>query len=88
MLYEVITIMQATVTTQGLSFFDLAVKGGWIMIPILMLFIVAIYISIERFLAIKKASYEDPGFMNRIKDYILDAKIDSAVNLCKRNNFV
>ncbi|MFB6317736.1 MotA/TolQ/ExbB proton channel family protein [Saccharicrinis sp. FJH54] len=68
----------------GISFFDLALKGGWIMIPIALLFIFALYIFFERFLVIKQKSKVDPGFMNRIKDYISDNKIDSAINLCEQ----
>lgn len=69
----------------GISFFELALKGGWIMIPIALLFVFALYIFFERFLVIKKSSSIDPGFMNRIKDYISDNKIDSAINLCQQN---
>ena len=43
----------------------------------------AVYIFIERLITINKASKEDKSFMNRIKDYILDGKIDSAQKLCR-----
>jgi len=66
-----------------LSFWEMALKGGWIMIPIVILSIVAVYIFFERFLAIKKASQTDINFMNKIKDYIHDDKIDSALALCQ-----
>ena len=66
-----------------LTLLDLAVKGGWVMIPILLLSFVAAYIFIERFYVIRKATQEDQNFMNRIKDYIHDGKIDSAMALCK-----
>ncbi|MBQ1650787.1 MAG: MotA/TolQ/ExbB proton channel family protein, partial [Paludibacteraceae bacterium] len=33
-----------------------------------------------------KASKEDKDFMNRIKDYITDGKIDSATKLCQKTN--
>ncbi|MCF8371236.1 MAG: MotA/TolQ/ExbB proton channel family protein [Bacteroidales bacterium] len=65
------------------SFIDLAIKGGWIMIPIGVLSIIAVYIFIERYFAIKKAAKEDTSFMNNIKEYILEGKVDSAVALCK-----
>ena len=68
----------------SLSLWELALKGGWIMIPIVLLSIIAVYIFIERFIAIKNASKEDTGFMNRIKDYIHDGKIDSAISLCRQ----
>jgi len=66
-----------------LRFWELALKGGWIMIPIIILSIVAVYIFIERYFAIKKASQTDINFMNKIKDYIHDDKIDSALALCQ-----
>lgn len=66
-----------------LSYWDLAIKGGWVMIPIGILSILAVYIFIERYLAIRRASKIDDNFMNRIKDYIHDGKIDSALSLCQ-----
>jgi len=65
------------------SYFDLAIKGGWVMIPIGLLSIIAVYIFIERFMALRNASKIDQNFMNRIKDYIHDGKIDSATALCQ-----
>ncbi|MGM0376183.1 MAG: MotA/TolQ/ExbB proton channel family protein [Bacteroidota bacterium] len=65
---------------------ELVVQGGWIMIPLFLLSFLTIYIFIERFLAIKRASREDKSFMNRIKDYIHDGKIDSALALCQSND--
>lgn len=70
----------------SMSFVELAMKGGWIMIPIALLSVVAVYIFIERWFAIKKASRKDTGFMNSINDYILNGKVDSAIALCKSNN--
>ncbi|MDK2979063.1 MAG: biopolymer transport protein ExbB [Bacteroidales bacterium] len=66
-----------------LSYWELSLKGGWIMIPIVILSIVAVYIFIERYFAIKKASQTDVNFMNKIKDYIHDDKLDSAMALCQ-----
>jgi len=51
-----------------LTLLDLAFKGGWVMIPIILLSFVAAYIFIERFYVIRKATREDQNFMNRIKD--------------------
>ena len=65
------------------SFIDLAIKGGWVMIPIVILSLVAVYILFERWFAIKKAAVVDQNFMNRIRDYIKDGKIDSAKALCQ-----
>jgi len=69
-----------------LTLFDLALKGGWLMIPIVLLSFVAAYIFMERYYVIRKATKEDQNFMNRIKDYIHDGKIDAAMALCKSTN--
>jgi len=71
---------------ETLSFFWLAFRGGIVMIPLLILSIVAIYIFIERYLAISKASKEEYNFMNNIRDFIHEGRIDSAKSLCRNNN--
>ena len=65
---------------------ELSMKGGIIMIPLLLLSILAVYILIERILAIRQAEKEDTTFMDRIKDYIHEGQIDSALNLCRKSN--
>jgi biopolymer transport protein ExbB len=65
------------------SYFDLAIKGGWVMIPIGLLSLVAVYVFVERFMTIRNAEKIDQNFMNRIKDYIHDGKVDSALALCQ-----
>ncbi|MDO4190551.1 MAG: MotA/TolQ/ExbB proton channel family protein [Bacteroidales bacterium] len=69
-----------------MSFFDMALKGGWIMIPLVLMLVLACYIFFERLFVIHGASKEDSSFMNRIKDYIYDGKIESALNLCQATN--
>lgn len=66
-----------------MPFLELAQKGGWLMIPILLLSILAVYIFFERYFAIQRASRIDINFMNRIKDYIHDSKLDAAQALCQ-----
>ncbi len=71
-------------TEVTISVLELIAGGGWyIMVPLGILSVIAIYIFIERFLAIRKVDKEDPTFMNQIKDFIIEGKIDSAKNLCK-----
>jgi biopolymer transport protein ExbB len=69
-----------------INLIELLMQGGWIMIPLFLLSFLAIYIFIERYLAIKRASREDKSFMNRIKDYIHEGSIDSALALCQSHN--
>jgi biopolymer transport protein ExbB len=77
----------ATAEVAEMNYWEMAKKGGpWIMIPLLILSIIAVYIFIERYVAIKKASKEDKTFMDRIKDYIIDGNLDSATKLCQQMN--
>ena len=71
-------------TRMGL--WTLFTKGGWLMWPLLALGGVTIFIFVERFMAIRKASEFDMNFMNRIRDYILDGKVAAAVDLCRKTN--
>lgn len=72
--------------TGGLSFWSLMVKGGLIMIPLGLLSVLAVYIFVERYMAIRKASKYDTNFMNRIREYIHEGKIETALNLCRQND--
>ena len=67
----------------SINLFELLVKGGWIMLVLGILSIIMVAIFIERWVALRKAAKVDTTFMNRIKDYIHDGKIDSALSLCK-----
>ncbi|MBE6211246.1 MAG: MotA/TolQ/ExbB proton channel family protein [Rikenellaceae bacterium] len=73
-------------TVQQMGLWELFNKGGWLMWVLLILGGFTIFIFVERFIAIHKASKLDMHFMNRIRDYIYDGKIDSAVNLCKKTD--
>ncbi|MDR2968048.1 MAG: MotA/TolQ/ExbB proton channel family protein [Tannerellaceae bacterium] len=76
-----------TVPTEAeINIIDLAFKGGWIMIVLLLMSLLAIYIFIQRLIVIRRAGKEDVNFMNRIKDYIHEGKVDSALNLCRSTN--
>jgi len=61
--------------------------GGQIIIAILfVLLAVAMYIYFERFLAIKAASKVDKNFMEQIRDFVSNGKLQSADALCKSKN--
>jgi len=79
------TLTDVVDTTEAhINIIDLAIKGGWIMAVLAVLSIIAIFIFIQRLLIIRRAGKKNEGFMNRIKDYIHDGKIDSALNLCRK----
>lgn len=78
---------EAATTIETLSILELIKGGGWyIMIPLGILSIVAIYIFIERFRAINQVSKADTGFLTDVKNLIKSGKIDEARQLCHRVN--
>lgn len=76
----------APTVEKTMNILDLAMKGGWTMIPIGIMSLIAIYLIIERLIAIGKARREDANFMNNIKDFIINGKIDAAISLCRATN--
>lgn len=74
---------EAQAVPEKMNLWQMTIYGGPIMIILGIMLALAVYIFIERLITINKASKEDKSFMNRIKDYILDGKIDSAQKLCR-----
>lgn len=60
--------------------------GGPIMYVLVAMLFFALYLLIERSITLKSALKEDNTFMNRIRDYIYDGKIDAAVKLCRETD--
>ena len=69
---------------ETLSIIDLAIKGGWLMIVLLLLSLIAIYIFGNKWWMIRKANQIDKHFMNEIRDLIHDGKIKTAIDLCQK----
>ncbi len=76
------------VTQEKLSILKLVLAPAslWIMIPLFIELGMVIYIVIERLLALKNAGRDEQNFMNNIRDFIHNGKIDSAMALCKGND--
>ena len=66
------------------SLIDMAIKGGWLMLVLLLLSIIAIYIFGNKWWMIRKAGNINKNFMNDIHDLIHEGKIKSAIALCQR----
>jgi len=65
------------------SMWSLLAKGGPIMIPLGILFVLVIYFFIERWLVIKKAAAGDDHFMNIIRDHVVNGNVTAARSLAK-----
>lgn len=66
----------------SLSILELAIKGGFMMIPIILSSFVAVYIFVERILTINKANQSPEAFIARIKELVQKGDINGARLLC------
>ena len=82
----VATVAETSVEPEKMNLWTMATYGGPIMIILVLMLAFAVYLLIERSITLKQALKEDNSFMNRIKDYIYDGKIDAAVKLCRESN--
>jgi biopolymer transport protein ExbB len=80
------TTAVAPVTNTSLSIIDLAIAGGWVMIPIGLLSIAAIYLFVERVLVIQKANQDPDALMARVKEMVLRGDINGAKMVCAQND--
>tara|TARA_B100000780_G_scaffold278519_1_gene252294 strand:- start:2639 stop:3325 length:687 start_codon:yes stop_codon:yes gene_type:complete len=88
-LLQVNTAAAATdaVTEVEVNILQLLMEGGWyIMLPLALMSIFAMYVYFERYMAIRRAEKNSPDFMQRLKDYISQGQLPSAKNLCADND--
>ena len=76
----------ASATDKGVNLFDLLTLGGWVMIPLVILFLITIFVFFERLIAIRKASNIDNNFMNIVRDHIVNGNVTAARSFAKNTN--
>jgi biopolymer transport protein ExbB len=84
--HTLLQITEAAPASESINLIDLTLKGGPVMIPLALLSIIAVYLTIERYLTLKKASKLEANFMANIKDLVLNGNIKGAKALCERTN--
>lgn len=73
-------------TTDSVSYLDFLLKGGIMIIPIIILLFFCIYVIVERYLSIKKATRQDENMINDVRIQLKSGKIDNAIMMCGRGN--
>lgn len=73
---------------ERITLWNMAMNGGWIMIILALLLILALYIFIERYLTLSAAlkGQEDNVFMDNIRGYVHEGNLDEARNLAKQTD--
>jgi len=79
-------VTQPTTQDQTISIMELALAGGWLMIPIVLSSFVAIYIFVERIITINKANESPDAFIGKIKELVLKGDINAAKMLCNQHD--
>ncbi len=69
---------------ESISLFELISKGGWTMFPLFLLSVGAVYIFVDRFLVIMKASKDPGAFMETIRDKMLKGDVSGALATCEQ----
>jgi biopolymer transport protein ExbB len=70
------------------NYFQLLMKGGWVMLPLFLLFFLAIYMFIERWVTINGLGKVDSAWFTRISEMIADKKFDKAIKFCNEKTSV
>jgi len=65
---------------------EIGLIGHIVLAVILVLSIIAVYIFVERYFKIKKAGEVPENFMNNIRDFVVNGKVDAAKDLCKQTD--
>ena len=66
------------------SLLEMAAKGGWLMLVLLALSIIAIYVFGKKWWMIRKAGIIDKNFLKDIHAFLHENKIKSATELCQK----
>jgi biopolymer transport protein ExbB len=83
---KVVTAMGDKNMDGHMSAWELLQMGGWIMIPLAIMLVLAIYVTIERSIAIRNASRIDENFMNIVRDHIVSGNVVAARSFAKNTN--
>ncbi len=81
-LAQIDTVGIGSTEQEGISILDLMLKGGFMMVPLLVLSIIAVSIFIERMLSIRGASKIPNQFIDNIKNLVTNGDINGARLLC------
>ena len=76
----------AETVQENLNVLELAMKGGWIMIVLVVLSLIGMYIFFERYSVLRKAGSKNPLLLERLNDNIRENDFKSAIRYCNRLN--
>ncbi|MBD0298465.1 MAG: MotA/TolQ/ExbB proton channel family protein [Flavisolibacter sp.] len=69
-----------------ISLGELLTMGGWLMLPLILLFLITVFVFVERYIAIRRASRIEGNFMNIIRDHIITGNVTAARSFAKNTS--
>lgn len=72
--------------TEHISYLDFLLKGGIMIYPLIILLFFCVYVIIERYLSISKATKQNTNLLSEVKMQVKTGRIDNALMLCSREN--
>ncbi|MFN3760989.1 MAG: MotA/TolQ/ExbB proton channel family protein [Algoriphagus aquaeductus] len=78
--------MAAQATKENIGLLDLLLKGGYMMIPLYLLFVLAIFIFIQKLITLNKAAKTPSYLMDQVKVLVQSGQIEKAKILCAGEN--
>lgn len=87
MIAQIVTgVAETTQPDQAISFWNLVMAGGLLMIPLVICSVIAIYIFVERLLTVNRANVSSDSFMGKIKELVVRGDINGAKILCAQHD--
>lgn len=74
--------LQPVAAAESQSVLDILIQGGWVMIPILLLSIVALFLLVERIITLRRAAADPEAITDRVRDYVTSGDITGALRFC------
>ncbi len=71
---------------EKMSIFEIFVQGGFLMIPIFLLSILAIYVVVERWMVIKNSQMDNIKFLDTVEDMLKSTTPKEAITYCEDVN--
>ena len=73
-------------TAAEVSYMDLIMKGGIMMIPLFLLSVVAVFIFFDRYFYLRGQMRLEPVFFDKLNELIRSGKVEAAISLCESTN--
>ena len=72
--------------SQSTSVLDLLLLGGWVMIPLLLLSVLAVFLFVERLIKIRNAQSDPDEITDRVRRFVREGNVEDALSYCQRED--